>query len=243
MRGLKMATAVAATASVTVLLAGAVGCGSDDKEAFDGQSADQIAAKAVEATRQAKSMHMKGNVAQSGGQRVAVDLSVDDQKNCQGTVTNAQAVSDIRHKDATLFLKGNAAYWQNSLKQQPQADAIVPKVADKWVRMPASDDQLTGLCDKQGLVAAMDEDKSERQGLTRGSTTTIDGTKALELKKNKNGATQSMFVATEGKPYILKVISGGTKSETTLFTDYDKPINPEQPPANQTVDIKQLLTR
>ncbi|MFF3699177.1 hypothetical protein [Streptomyces sp. NPDC002221] len=109
--------------------------------------------------------------------------------------------------------------------------------------MLASDDQLTGLCDKQGLVAAMDEDKSERQGLTRGSTTTIDGAKAIELKKDKNGATQSMFVATEGKPYILKVTSGGTKSETTLFTNYDKPINPEQPPANQTVDIKQLLTR
>ncbi|MEU9098379.1 hypothetical protein [Streptomyces sp. NPDC048361] len=229
-------------AVIGLCLASTAACGGSGDEAFKGQSADQIAAKAVEATRQADSMHMKGTVTQSGGQKVGIDLSVDSQKNCQGTVTNAQAVSDVRHKDATLYLKGNSAYWQANLKQQPQAEKMVPKVADKWVRMPAADDQLTGLCDKQGLLATMDEDKSERQGMSRGDTTTIDGKRAVELKKQKDGKTQSMFVATDGKPYILKVTTTGTAPETTLFTDYDKPVDPPQPPADQTVDLKQLAS-
>ncbi|MEU9192769.1 hypothetical protein [Streptomyces hundungensis] len=241
MRGTR--TSVAAATLGFLCLAGTTACGGDDDEAFKGQSADQIAAKAVEATRQADSMHIKGNVTQSGGQKVAIDLAVDSQKNCQGTVTNAQAVTDVRHKDATLYLKGNTAYWQASLKQQPQAEKAVPKLADKWVRMPANDDQLTGLCDKQGLLAAMDEDKSEREGMSRGGSTTIEGKKALELTKQKDGKTQSLFVATEGKPFILKATTTGTAPETTLFTDYNKPVNPPQPPADQTVDLKQLAAQ
>ncbi|MFG2720639.1 hypothetical protein ACGFW5_20405 [Streptomyces sp. NPDC048416] len=240
MRGTRTSVAVAA---LGLCLAGTAACGGGGDEAFKGQSADQIAAKAVEATRQAESMHMKGTVVQSGGQKVGIDLAVDSQKNCQGTVTNAQAVSDIRHKDATLYVKGNSAYWQASLKQQPQSEKMVPKVADKWVRVPADDDQLTGLCDKQGLLASMDEDKSERQGMSRGDTTTIDGKKAVELKKQKDGATQSMFVAADGKPYVLKVTTTGTKAETTVFTDYNKPVDPPQPPADQTVDLKQLAAQ
>ncbi|AYG78240.1 hypothetical protein DWB77_00347 [Streptomyces hundungensis] len=97
-------------------------------------------------------------------------------------------------------LKGNTAYWQVSLKQQPQAEKTVPKLADKWVRMPANDDQLTGLCDKQGLLAAMDEDKSEREGMSRGDSTTIEGKKALQLTKQKDGKTQSLSVFSVASP-------------------------------------------
>ncbi|MEU0033341.1 hypothetical protein [Streptomyces sp. NPDC006333] len=95
------------------------------------------------------------------------------------------------------------------------------KTADKWVKMPAGDDQLSGLCDKQGLLAALDEDKSERKGMSKDGTTPVDGTPAVKLTKKAGGKTLTMYVASEGKPYILKVTTtGGSAPESTTFSDY-----------------------
>ncbi|MEV5795602.1 MULTISPECIES: hypothetical protein [unclassified Streptomyces] len=120
----------------------------------------------------------------------------------------------------------------------------MPKVAGKWVKMPAGDDQLTGLCDKQGLLAALDEDKSERKGMSKDGSASVDGTSAVKLTKKSDGKTLTMYVASEGKPYILKVTTtGGSAPESTTFSDYNKPVKPEQPPTGDTVDLKQLATQ
>ncbi|OSC71951.1 hypothetical protein B5181_04970, partial [Streptomyces sp. 4F] len=172
MRTIKVATAVA-TASVSLALL--TGCGGDSgggSEPFEGQSADDIAAKAVEATGQAKSLHMKGDVRPENGGTVTVDVSVDQEKNCEGTIGTGEARADVRHTDATLYLRGDEQYWRTALEQQPAAARQMPRKLDgKWVKMPASDAATAGVCDKQGFLAAMDEDTSERQGMKRDGTT------------------------------------------------------------------------
>ncbi|MGW8064083.1 hypothetical protein ACVV2G_17870 [Streptomyces ziwulingensis] len=243
MRTLKVASAVA-TAGVSVALL--TGCGGDsggESKPFDGQSADDIAAKAVEATQQAKSVHVKGDTSLEDGNTVTIDVSVDQEKNCQGTIGAADSRADVRHTDATFFLRGDEQYWQNALKQQPDAaQKMAPKLQDKWVKMPANDAATAGVCDKQGFIAAMDEDKSERQGMKRGGTTEVNGEEALELTKEKSsGETLVLYVATEGEPYILKsTTEGGKNSGSVTFSDYNEPVSPEQPPADQTVDLKEL---
>ncbi|MEU8795337.1 hypothetical protein [Streptomyces sp. NPDC048643] len=106
----------------------------------------------------------------------------------------------------------------------------MPKVAGKWVKMPAGDDQLTGLCDKQGLLEALDEDKSERKGMSKGGSASVDGTSAVKLTKESDGKTLTMYVASEGKPYILRVTTtGGSAPESTTFSDYNEPGPPATP--------------
>ncbi|MET9494087.1 hypothetical protein [Streptomyces sp. NPDC006552] len=239
------------TAAVTgAALLAVAGCGSgdggDDKP-FAGKSADRIAADAVKATEQADSMHMKGTVRPSGsagspGAAVTVDLSVDQRKNCAGTIRTGGADADVRHTDATMYLRGDEEYWRNALKKQPGGDKIVPEVADKWVKTPADDAMVQGLCDKQGLVASMDENKSERTGMKKGSTTTVDGAEAIRLtKKTASGETLTLYVATKGKPYILRTTSSGGKDpNTTTFSDYGKPVRPQAPADGETVDLKEL---
>ncbi|MGC9499472.1 hypothetical protein [Streptomyces sp. WG7] len=243
MRTLKVATAVA-TASVSVaLLAGCGGDSGGESKPFDGQSADDIAAKAVEATQQAKSLHMKGDTRLEDGSTVTIDVSVDQEKNCQGTIGTGEGKADVRHTDATLFLRGDAQYWRSALQQQPDAaQKMAPKLQGKWVKMPANDAATAGVCDKQGFIAAMDEDKSERQGMKRGDTTEVGGEEALKLtKKGSAGETLALYVATEGEPYILKTTTeGGENPGSVTFSDYNKPVSPEQPPADQTVDMKEL---
>ncbi|MFJ4712409.1 hypothetical protein [Streptomyces sp. NPDC088785] len=228
-----------------ISVTGLAACGGGDgDEPFQGDSADKVADKAVAATREAESLRMKGKVRQSGGEPVAIDIAVDQQKNCQGTVSVSGAKAEVRHVKATFYLKGDEQYWRSSLKQQPGAGKLVPKVAGKWVEVPAQDDQITGLCDKQGLLAAMDEDKSERKGLKKGGTSTIDGTKALALHKTKGGEKTTLYVAAEGKPYILKVTTtGGSEPETTTFSDYGKKVSPDQPADGETVDLKRLAAQ
>ncbi|MFH8974810.1 hypothetical protein [Streptomyces sp. NPDC017890] len=243
MRTIKVATAVA-TASVSVaLLAGCGGDSGGESKPFDGQSADDIAAKAVEATRQAKSMHVKGDNRLEDGTTVTIDVSVDQEKNCQGTIGTGETEAEVRHTDATLYLRGDEQYWRSALKQQPDAAReMLPKLRGKWVKMPANDATTTGVCDKQGFIAAMDEDKSERQGMKRGDTTEVDGEEAIKLtKKGSAGETLALYVATEGEPYILKTTTeGGKNPGSVTFGDYNKPVSPEQPSADQTVDMKEL---
>ncbi|MEV5613998.1 hypothetical protein [Streptomyces sp. NPDC052225] len=233
------------TAVTGMSLLGLVGCGGDGDsgdEAFKGKSADRIAADAVKATEQADSMHVKGTVQQSGGEDLSVDLAVDQRKNCDGTIRTAGTTADVRHLDGTLYLRGDEKYWQAALKEQPGAAKIVPKVKDKWVRTPADDSMTQGLCDKQGLVASMDEDKSERKGMKKAGTTSVDGKDAIKLTKKKaGGETLALYVATEGKPYILRTTSsGGDNPNTATFTDYGKAVEPQKPSADETVDLKAL---
>ncbi|MFJ7146839.1 hypothetical protein ACIQVT_01285 [Streptomyces sp. NPDC100445] len=234
--------AVAATGVCALSLA-ACG-GSDDDEAFAGKSADEVADQAVKATRQADSMHVKGRVRQEGGGLLAVDVAVDRDKNCEGTLEQQGATAQVRHTGATLYLKGDEKYWRTSLKQQAGADKIVSKIVGKWVKVPAGDEQLSGLCDKQGLLAALDEDKSERKGMSNKGSTSVDGTPAVKLTKKSDGKTWTLYVASEGKPYILKATTtGGSQPESTTFSDYNKPVKPEQPPAGNTVDLKELAAQ
>ncbi|MFG3104908.1 hypothetical protein ACGFZL_30925 [Streptomyces sp. NPDC048182] len=242
MRISSVAAAVAA-ASVSIVLVAGCGGGSDDDEAFEGQSADAIAAKAVDATKQAKSVHMKGDTRTEDGSTVSIDVSADQEKNCQGTVGSQGAKADVRHVGSTFYLRADEKYWQQSMKGQPAAaQKVVPKLQGKWVKMPATDDQLAGICDKQGVLTAMDEDKSERKGMKRGETTEVDGEQAIKLtKQGSAGETMELYVATEGEPYILKTTTQGGKNPGSItFGDYNEPVKPEQPPAGETVDLQEL---
>ncbi|MFI7350873.1 hypothetical protein ACIBSR_32035 [Streptomyces sp. NPDC049936] len=246
MRTRNVTTAVATASASVALLAGCGGGSGDGSKPFEGQSADSVAAKAVEATREAKSMHVKGDTRQEGGSTVTIDVSVDRAKNCEGTIGAGDTEAEVRYTGSTLYLRGDRQYWENALKQQPdEAREMVPKLSDKWVRMPGNDATTAGVCDKQGFVAAMDQDKSQRQGMRRGETSEVNGEEALKLtKEGDGGETLAMYVATEGEPYILRTTTeGGENPGSVTFSDYGEPVAPEQPPAGETVDLKGLGAR
>ncbi|WP_241844888.1 hypothetical protein [Streptomyces silvensis] len=245
MRGNKLLAVMTVVGVSGALLAG---CGDDGNDSggsekpFSGESADQIAAKAVAATKKAKSLHVKGDTRQSDGKTLTLDLSVDKQKNCDGTVQIQGSRADVRHIGDTFYLRGDEQYWKTALKSQPGAAKAIPKLQDKWAKMPADDAVTKGLCDKQDLIGAMDSDKSARKSMKKGGTTTVDGQEAIELtKKSSAGETQKLYVATEGEPYILRATAeGGKRPSTTTFSDYDKEVRPEKPSAGDTVDPRQL---
>ncbi|MET7386187.1 hypothetical protein ACFYPT_13600 [Streptomyces sp. NPDC005529] len=240
----KVSAVVAVVGGSVLMLAGCGGGSGDEGRPFAGKSADRIAAEAVKATGQAASMRVTGTVRQTAGEALDVDLSVDRRNNCEGTVKTSGTTVEVRHVGATLYLRGDEGYWKSALQGQPRSDTLVPKLTDKWVKVPSDDSATEGLCDKRGLVASMDEDKSERTGLKKSSTTTVDGKKAIRLtKRAAGGETLTLFVATEGKPYILRTTTSGGKSpNTATFSDYGKAVDPRKPAAGETVDLKDLAS-
>ncbi len=230
---------LAASALCALTAVGIAGCSDDgsSKQPFEGQSADRVAAKAVTATRNAASLRMAGKMS-AQGQPLTVDFHVDTQKNCKGRMTMESGSADIIHTGRTTYVKGDEKFWagaaQDSAGGQKQARAL----SGRWVKVPVGDSRTTGLCDKQGFLADLDSDKSERKGMTKGDVTTVDGRKAIPLRKKKgSGETITMYVATEGKPYILKLDqSGGRTPGTVVFSDYEKPVKATPPPAGKVID-------
>ena len=62
-------------------------------------------------------------------------------------------------------------------------------------------------------------------------------------KGDKDGESTTLYVARDSaKPYILRVVTtGGDDPGTVTLKDYDKPVTVEAPPADQVMDMEQLM--
>jgi hypothetical protein len=115
----------------------------------------------------------------------------------------------------------------------------------RWMKMPqdmASESGLGDVCDLEAAVAGMEDDKSVRKGMTRGPDAEVNGRPAATVvKKKADGETITMYVAKEGKPYLLKIhVVGGDEPGTVTFSDYDKPVKAVAPPADEVLDMEKL---
>ncbi|MFD0395866.1 hypothetical protein ACFQ3Z_42590 [Streptomyces nogalater] len=176
------------TASVICAMTaiGIAGCsdeGSSDQP-FEGQSADQVAAKAVTATRDATSLRMAGKMS-TQGHPLTVDFHVDTQKNCKGRLAMERGSADVIHTGQTTYVKGDKKFWAGAAQDSAGGDKQAEALSGRWVKVPVGDSRTTGLCDKQGFLADLDSDKSERKGMTKGDVTTVDGREAIALRKKK----------------------------------------------------------
>jgi hypothetical protein len=65
-------------------------------------------------------------------------------------------------------------------------------------------------------------------GFTKGKTSTINGQQVIAIKgaSSSDNSGGTVYVATTGKPYIIRVSGGGT---TLTFSNYNRPVNPSVP--------------
>ncbi|MFF6789851.1 hypothetical protein ACVW0K_004767 [Streptomyces filamentosus] len=239
----------AATICLTATLA-LTGCGKgDDKPAdpFAGLSADAIADKAVEATKNVTALHMKGNFADEG-EEMTVDIAVDDKDNCKGSLENPKGgKADIIGTGGTAYMKGDDAFWKTTMGGEDSSEetgAISTLLNGRWMKMPAGEDGPGAFCDLKSITEDMDKEQP-RKGLTREADAEVDGTPAAVLKgkPEKDGETSTVYIAKDSaKPYILRVVTtGGDEPGTVTLSDFDKPVEAAAPPADQVMDMEALM--
>ncbi|MDN3293115.1 hypothetical protein QWM81_03440 [Streptomyces ficellus] len=248
-----MRAIVRATAVLGVTVLGLTACGPLGQEAeatgpFAGLSGPQIANKAIAATKTASSLTLDVNLSASDGDadgRIRAYMSMDTKGRCAGTLTlGPTGTAEILKTDSKVaYMRFDEAFLreQNEGGSAEENAAVLKQLRGRWVATdvadPSNKDSLA-FCELDAMLADFDT------GLTsarRGEETTVGGRKALRLTESSGGTTTTMYVATEGKPYLLKIEQkGGEEPGTMSFSAYDKPVPAKKPAAKDILDPDQL---
>ena len=245
-------TALAALCLAATATAGLTGClhptedESDRKPKgpFAGLSGGEIADRAMKATTGASSLRMKGDVADDESKgTIRIDMALNRKGECAGTLgMGGQGKADLVKSGDTLYMKYDEAFLRAQSKGESKADtdAAVAMLAGKWTKMSAKGKDakdIAGFCDLDTVLADTQDADSDA---TRGKTTTVDGTPAVVLHEKDGKDRYTLYVATQGKPYLLRLDSLSAKDPGSItFTDYNQPV-PAKKPAGKVIDLDAL---
>ncbi|MEU3405786.1 hypothetical protein ABZ766_17860 [Streptomyces sp. NPDC006670] len=258
MRSRTKSRAAAAVAAAAALLAGPTACGpaatrtappssptaSPTPSASPARSGQEVLSAAYETTRKAESMRAVATV-QQDGKPMKVDLSLDRKGNCRGEIRmDGMGRLDVIKSSESVHFRGDETYWRAvaKLKHSPQkqTDQIVAMLAERWVRIPASDPRaapMTGSCDLSKLTSGFDHPSPLAR---RGETATVDGKPTVAVTSPAKQGTQTDYVATQGKPYVLKSTLMGDSPGEALFSAFDTPVDTAAPKDADVLDMSKL---
>ncbi|WP_415952550.1 hypothetical protein [Streptomyces sp. KLOTTS4A1] len=202
-------------------------------EPFADASGPEIAEQAMKATGNAKSLRIKGTVPDEEMGAITLDMAMDRGGSCAGSMSvGGGGRAEIVNDGKTVYMKYDEAFLRAQTKDESEAevDAAVEMLGDRWLKTSATGDgaeDLEAFCDLDQLLA---EFTGGTSSVGKGERTTVDGQEAITLTEKNGKDTYSMYVATEGKPYILRVTDDGAEDgENLVFTDYDKPVDAKAP--------------
>ncbi|MEV6245871.1 hypothetical protein AB0M38_06650 [Streptomyces sp. NPDC051742] len=247
--------AVAAVVCAALAL-GATACGPTSEDAkptqatkpakpagpFGDLTGSQIVDKAFVATKSAKSLTVDVDLKTADDPTKAY-LSLDSQGRCAGTLTmGVDRTTELIKADATnVYLRFDEAFLREQVKGESQEvqDATVKELRGRWVKTPTSDpdsEDMLALCDLDGLLSGFEQGASS---IAKGKETTIDGQPALALTEpGTGGETSTVYVATKGTPYVLRIVTtGGEEPGALTFSQYGKPVAAKVPAAKDVVEV------
>lgn len=246
-------------AATAALMAVATGCSVYEDfttSDFAQQDGDAIVAAASEAMLEVTSLRMTGQV-RDGGEQFFVDLSMDRDDRCTGTLRVGGSHLDIRRIGDRAWIKGEAGAF-NRLGGGSVPRQVLDRLSSSWLRVDTR--TARQLCDFDGLLASFEVvDLGQEQGDGKGSgktsgkgagngssqqdeddamapatvveETTIDGDKAVQLTASPGGAhDENVWVLSEAPHHVAKLESTSMKDGGTLsFSEFDVPVEVEAP--------------
>ncbi|MET7936567.1 hypothetical protein [Streptomyces sp. NPDC005322] len=244
---MRSTTTLAALCAATALALTA--CGTDDAGAkkasaspaptrIAGLTGPQIANKAIRTTKSASAITVDLDGIVDGG-AMKYHMSSDSKGDCAGTMSmGGDGSVRLIKTGGTAYMKYDAAFWREQGGKDGAAAAKM--IGDRWTRTDASGadaKDLTGMCDSDELLAGfVTGDTAARKG----KATTVDGQPAITVVEKDGDETYTLYVATQGKPYLLKLVTKGGKEPGTLrFGDFDRPVDAKAP-TGDIVDLDKL---
>jgi hypothetical protein len=233
-----------AAAGLTGCLPGEDKADSKPKGPFAGLTGGEIADRSLTATTGASSLRLKGDIPddESGG-TIVIDMALNKKGECAGTLSLAgKGKADMIKTGDTIYMKYDEAFLRAQSDGESKADtqAVVDMMAGKWTKMSAKGKDakdIASFCDLNSVLGGAEDGNSDA---TRGKTTTLDGTPAIVLHEKDGKDSYTLYVATEGKPYVLRIDSVSVKDPGTLtFGEYEKPVAAKKP-AGKILDLDAL---
>ncbi|MFF5857952.1 hypothetical protein ACFY8B_20360 [Streptomyces sp. NPDC012751] len=239
-------TAVATAGLTTGCQSGQDTADSEPKGPFAGLSGGRIAERALKATTGASSVRMKGRITDDESKgTIDIDMALNHEGECAGTMSmGGQGKADLIRTGSSVYMKYDEAFLraQSEGESKEDTDAAVAMLAGKWTRMAVKGQDakdIASFCDLDSVLGDVSGDDSS--ATTRGKTTEVDGTPAIVLHEEDGKDRYTAYVATEGKPYLLRVdsASGAKEPEHLSFTDYGRPV-PATKPTGKIIDLDAL---
>jgi hypothetical protein len=226
------------TALVAIVLLGGCGGSSGGGSATNGiekLTADKALAKVKADAATVKSVHVKGDIVQSGN-TLGLDVHAG-QSEGEGTLTVGGGTVELKLVDGEAYLRGDEA----ALKSFGASDQELAATAGKWLKSSASGGQFdsfsTFLDTEQLFTSLLDPNGTVKTG----ELTTLNGEKAFTLidtATDAEGGGGTLYVAATGKALPLRIAKAGTEGGSVDFLDYDAELNVEAPA--DAIDISQL---
>ena len=237
------APAVSLVAVLAVVGAALAGCsdeGNDSPESFSDGTAAEIRDSVVADMEKLASVRLAGT-ATVEGQPVTLDVQMDTEGNCVGSIVLKGGRAQLINTPTESFLRGNGPFWRNSSQTPAQGEAFVRKVGSKWVRMAAGAGGFSSFCDLDQIVSSVSE---ESTAVDKGDFGEVGGVGAVSLTKPGSvGGTDTVWVAADGRHYILKLETvGGDEPGTFLLTDHDEAVDVHLPDPSEVVDLDSVST-
>ncbi|MFI9616839.1 hypothetical protein ACIHCM_35050 [Streptomyces sp. NPDC052023] len=203
----------------------------------------QIDKQAREAFRNATSLRLAGTIS-SDGQQLEVDLALDALGSCNGAVGNSLGIMHIIKSGPLVYVKAQDDFWRATFSREmtaEQTEAMVALFAGRWVKPPRLMSATAGrMCNRLGSLT---EALSPASGgnPTREADAVVGGRPVAVLAERTTTETTTVYIAKEGKPYILKAtVTGGNEPADVTFSDYNKPVDTTPPPPDQILDPTKL---
>jgi len=222
---------------------------------FAGMTAVEIADRSMKVTTAASSVRMSGDIQdEEAGGTIHVDMTLSTKNECAGTFgMGSSGKTELIKSGDTVYMKYDEAFLRQQSKGESKAtvDATVAMLAGKWAKMSAKGadaEDIAGFCDLDSVLEDAEDagsgggaspDGTTSSNATRAGTAEVDGAKAAVLKLKDGKDRYTMYVATEGKPYLLRLVSTGKDAGSLTFGDYDKPL-PVRKPTGQVLDLDAL---
>jgi hypothetical protein len=217
-------------AAVGLLVAGCGGSSGAKSNGVTDQTPDQILTRMKTDVSNAKTVHVTGRIAESGG-GLTLDLQLEKGKGGSGTITVRGLTIQIVREGGKLYFKGNQAF----LKKYSGAAAQL--LAGKWFVVPSTTSGFSSFVPLTNITGLIGQILGAAPStLDKGDTTAIDGQPALAIVDSTSGGT--LFVATTGPVYPLE-LKPKSGSQHVSFSDWDQPVT-ITPPSNP-VDLSKLI--
>jgi hypothetical protein len=217
--------------AVVLAVLALAGCGSAGNGIASKTPAEILAASRAAATS-ATSVHVVSNA--SEGPLTATLNAQLISNGGRAQVSLLGLAFEVIRIGKTIYVKGSP-----SVYKRLGITAKVPNGA--WLEAPAGGqlDQLAAFTDLTGELNRILPARNDV--LARGASTTLDGQHALELNATAKLFKGTLYIATTGKPYPIKLVKHGRETGQSTFSEWNKPIT-LNPPAN-TIKLSQLERR
>ena len=187
-----------------------------------------------------KSLRLSGSL-KDNGEDVRFDLASDTDGNCTGTFGAGGGQAQVLSVGGASYMKADDAFWQ--AQAGSGADQVIALLKGKWAKLPAESggNPFAEFCDLDNFLDQLFKKDDGSEKVTKGKTSKIDGMDALEIVVVDTDGTNHVYVATEGKHYVLKAEKTGSSEDGSLtFTDFDKTVDAQKPADTDIVDLSSL---